>query len=233
MVIQVQADLAPSLRGYSSLYEEFIMIWFRSCSGVFGINLQRLISAQRFKTMFTDYWNSLCLPHVGHTTRWHTREQCKTHSSKEFSFFFRRKLNYSFTHSISKYIFSIYYVPSAEYTDRKITASGLTELVVQRGRRRENQWSSHVRWRSWCEHIPSATDKGGQDLRKHCWVSGPLLSVRVTKIKRRRTKAYCCVTSAVADATLAQGRVPGPKRADALGCCQDVQIHLKYLHLQV
>ena len=101
MVIQVQADLAPSLRGYSSLYEEFIMIWFRSCSGVFGINLQRLISAQRFKTMFTDYWNSHCLPHVGHTTRWHTREQCKTHSSKEFSFFFRRKLNYSFTHSIS------------------------------------------------------------------------------------------------------------------------------------
>lgn len=47
--------------------------------------------------------------------------------------------NDSFTHSISKYIFSIYYVPSAKCIDRKITASGLTKLIVQRGRRRENQ----------------------------------------------------------------------------------------------
>ena len=35
------------------------------------------------------------------------------------------------------------------------------------------------------------------------------------KIKRTRTKAYCCVTTAVAekfrDATLAQRRTPGPE----------------------
>lgn len=47
--------------------------------------------------------------------------------------------NGSFIHLISKHIFSIYYVPGAGCIDRKITASGLTELIVQRGRRSGNQ----------------------------------------------------------------------------------------------
>jgi hypothetical protein len=45
----------------------------------------------------------------------------------------------NFIHLISKYIFSINYVPGAGCIDRKITASGLTELIVQRGHRRGNQ----------------------------------------------------------------------------------------------
>ena len=46
-------------------------------------------------------------------------------------------------------------------------------------------------------------------------MSDPPLSIRITKIKRKRTKAYCCVTTAVVekfrDATLTKRRMPGPE----------------------